>query len=100
MPLATRIKGAVPSKIFDILPVGIPVLFCGGGEGARIVNDYGVGFVSEPGDYEALGNNIRKIQTLSDAEYEQLSENCLKASNTDFDFDLQIRKCYEFLQKM
>lgn len=100
VPLATRIKGAVPSKIFDILPVGIPVLFCGGGEGARIVNDYGVGFVSEPGDYEALRNNIRKIQTLSDAEYEQLSENCLKASNTDFDFDLQIIKCYEFLQKM
>lgn len=100
VPLVTRIKGAVPSKIFDILPMGIPVLFCGGGEGAQIVNDYGVGFVSEPGDYESLGNNIRKIQSLSDAEYKQLSENCLKASHTDFDFDLQMKKCYKFLQEI
>ena len=98
VPLATRIKGAVPSKLFDLLPMGIPVLFCGGGEGARIVKEYNVGLVSEPGDYEALRDNIKKLQILSDFEYMKLSENCLNASNSDFDFDLQMTRCYDFLQ--
>ena len=100
IPLTTRIKGAVPSKIFDILPIGIPILFCGGGEGAQIVTDYNVGFVSAPGDYKALKANIEKIQGLPESEYEKLSENCLQASKIDFDFNIQMKSCYEFLQEV
>lgn len=99
IPLTTRIKGAVPSKIFDILPIGIPILFCGGGEGAQIVTTYNVGFVSDPGDYKALETNIIKIQGLSESEYKKLSENCLKASKTEFDFNVQMKNCYAFLQE-
>ena len=50
IPLAAAIHGAVPSKIFDLLPAGIPILFSGNGEGARIVEECGFGLVSEYGD--------------------------------------------------
>ena len=100
VPLAVRIKGAVPSKIFDILPMGIPVIFCGGGEGAEIVKQYQVGYVSEPGDYEGLEKNIEKLKSLSNDEYRQLSANCIQASKTDFDFDIQMKKSYLFIQNI
>ncbi len=100
VPLAVRIKGAVPSKIFDILPIGIPMIFCGGGEGAEIIKSYNVGYVSEPGDYQGLKANIEKLKSLTPEEYRQLSSNCIKASKNDFDFDTQMKKSYSFLQNI
>lgn len=98
VPLAVRIKGAVPSKIFDILPFGIPVVFCGGGEGAELVKQYEIGYVSEPADYTSLEANIGKMANLSAEEYSQLSMRCVEAAKNDFDFDVQIKKAYNFLK--
>lgn len=100
VPLAVRIKGAVPSKIFDILPIGLPVVFCGGGEGAEIVKDYGVGYVSTPGDYKALTENVKKLQSLADEEYRELTARCIHAAKTDFDFASQMSKAYDFLKRI
>ena len=100
VPLAVRIKGAVPSKIFDILPIGLPVVFCGGGEGAEIVKDYGVGYVSTPGDYKALTENVKKLQSLTDEEYRELTARCIHAAKTDFDFASQMSKAYDFLKRI
>ena len=100
VPLAVRIKGAVPSKIFDILPIGIPVIFCGGGEGAEIIKEYKVGYVSNPGDYEKLKENIIKLNSLSTDEYKQLSANCINVSKNDFDFDTQMQRCYTFIKNL
>ena len=54
IPLDGSYKGAVPSKLFDLLPLGVPILFCGGGEGEEIVKENQLGLVSAPGDYEGL----------------------------------------------
>lgn len=97
IPLTVRIKGAVPSKNFDVLPLGIPVLFCGGGEGAKIVLEYHIGFISNPGDYLTLQENIKKMSEMSETEYSEMSENCIKAAETDFSFTVQMKACYNFL---
>ena len=62
-PLTVRIRGAVPSKLFDLLPLGVPILFCGGGEGEEIVKENQLGLVSAPGDYERLSKNIQAMST-------------------------------------
>lgn len=98
VPLAVRIRGAVPSKIFDILPLGIPVLFCGGGEGAEIIREHSVGLVSEPGDYAAICENISQIASMSDEEFKQLSERCINVSQEYFNFDKQMKETLEFLE--
>lgn len=97
VPLAVAIKGAVPSKIFDLLPHGTPVLFSGGGEGEQIINNYGFGFVSPPGNYEALKQNIIKLKNLSNADYLSLRKHCIEASQQEFSFNEQIQRYYRFL---
>lgn len=97
VPLAVSIKGAVPSKIFDLMPVGVPILFCGGGEGANIINEYNIGYTSYPGDFKSLEDNILRLKNLSDDEYSVLKHNCLTASKTEFSFNQQLDKYYNFL---
>lgn len=99
VPLTVRIKGAVPSKIYDLLPVGIPILFCGEGEGAEIIEKYGLGYVSNSGDFVALANNILKIASLPEEEYKRMRMNCFAASCGDFSFEKQMEKYYYFLCK-
>ena len=100
VPLATRIRGAVPSKIYDILPQGLPILFCGGGEGANFINERGVGLISAPGDYEALTQNLEKLNRMSDADYEAMSERCLQVSRNELNFDKQMKQLCTFIRDL
>ena len=100
VPLATRIRGAFPSKVFDILPQGLPILFCGGGEGAKFVSTREVGFTSAPGDYAALIENIKSLRDMSEADYEAMSARCISVSKQELDFDRQMSECYEWLQSV
>ncbi len=99
IPLAAAIHGAVPSKIFDLLPAGIPILFSGNGEGARIVEECGFGLVSEYGDYKALEKNIRAFVDMSPAQYSAYSVNCLNASRDAFSFSKQLERFVGFLEE-
>ena len=98
IPLAAAIHGAVPSKIFDLLPAGIPILFSGNGEGARIVEECGFGLVSEFGDYSALEKNIKAFVDMSSEEYTVYSANCFNASLDSFSFSKQLGRFVEFLK--
>lgn len=95
--LVTHIYGAVPSKIFDLLPAGVPILFAGGGEGADIVSSNNFGLVCSNSDYRALEENIRSMKNMSDEEYNKLSENCLAASTGKFSFMHQMTEFVRFL---
>lgn len=98
VPLATRIRGAFPSKVFDILPQGLPVLFCGGGEGANFINEHFVGYISKPGDYEELIENIKKLRDIPEGDYEFMSARCIQVSQDELNFDKQLFECVRFLR--
>lgn len=99
IPLATHIYGAVPSKIYDLLPAGIPVLFSGGGEGARIVTENGFGLVSKHGDYVSLEKNIKVFVDMPSEEYSTYADNCLKAAAGEYSFAKQMESFCKFLGK-
>lgn len=100
VPLAVAIKGAVPSKIYDLLPHGTPILFCGGGEGEHIVSTNAFGLVSPPGDYDALSENIARLKSLSDAEYLSIRSNCKGAAAGEFSFDKQMQGYFQFINSL
>lgn len=97
--LVTHIYGAVPSKIFDLLPAGVPILFCGEGEGADIVSSNGFGLVCSNSDYKGLEDNIRAMKNMSEQDYGQLSSNCKSASLGKFSFKRQMQDFIAFLSE-
>ena len=98
VPLATRIRGAVPSKLYDTLPQGLPILFCGGGEGTQFISSRGVGLASEPGDYATLLKNIKSFSEMSLSEYENISKRCLEVSQKELNFERQLDETMEYLK--
>jgi len=54
-------EGARPSKMFPLLAAGIPLIFCGHGEGANLVREAKAGIVVPPGDPQALATAILQL---------------------------------------
>lgn len=98
IPLSKSIYGAVPSKIFDVISHGLPIIFCGDGEGARIISDYNLGYCCDPGDFSKLTANLIRLNNLSEMEYSKLSHNCMRVSKEEFDFHKQIKSLNRFLK--
>lgn len=68
VPLASsEMRGTVPSKLFEAMALGLPVLAVASGEAASLVSSSGGGLVSEPRDTKALAENIRRL--YYDREY-------------------------------
>ena len=69
IPLLNRIYGSVPSKIFELSLLGLPVIYFGGGEGEQIVREYELGWTAEAGNYSDLNLVLKGISK------DQLGEN-------------------------
>ena len=68
-------KGARPSKIFPAISTGTPVLYCGSGESANILEKYGCGKVAPPEDYKEIAKAVSELSRLPDENYQQMSKN-------------------------
>jgi len=90
IPLVTSIKGAVPSKIYEMTQLRVPILFCGGGDGAAIIGRYRLGLCSDPGDFPALQANIEQLEQMDQDDYQSLVESCEEAARSVFDFEEQL----------
>jgi len=96
IPLVNKIYGAVPSKIYEAMAAGVPILFSGTGEGATIISDNKIGLVSAPKDYTGLKENIIKIKD-SLILRNKMADNCRKTAADKFDRNVLIKKFSEKL---
>lgn len=69
----------IPSKLFEGMGMGIPVLHGVAGESAEIVAREGAGLVFEPENVEALLNGLRRFRDDSEF-YRTCSENSLRGA--------------------
>lgn len=67
------ILGTVPSKIYEAMAAGLPVLLLGGGESAELVRQSGGGKVVRPNDWEALHQALSELGNCTAADYNHLS---------------------------
>lgn len=66
VPLKDRLPGAVPSKVYEAMSSGLPVVLAANGEAAQIVKDSEAGIVVSPGQISALAEALRNL--VKDAE--------------------------------
>lgn len=62
VPLATHIPGATPSKLYEAMASGRPVVLVAGGEPAAFVREHRVGIVVAPGDGPGLVEALRTLR--------------------------------------
>jgi glycosyltransferase involved in cell wall biosynthesis len=61
IPLKSKIVGAVPSKIYEAMASGIPILLVAGGEARDIVEKSNSGLVASPGDFPSLSQAANRL---------------------------------------
>lgn len=91
IPLINRIYGSVPSKIFEMANLGLPMLYMGGGEGGDIVKDFQLGAVIEPGDFAALNRHVQSLSKITISDKTSLQE----IAKTQFSFDGQLENIHK-----
>ncbi|MBI5296397.1 MAG: glycosyltransferase family 4 protein [Chloroflexi bacterium] len=66
VPLRVQLTGAVPSKLYEAMSMGKPIILIAEGEAAKIVNDADCGIVVRPGDMEGLVSAILYLKSNPD----------------------------------
>ena len=74
VPLKLQLTGAVPSKLYEAMAIGKPVILIAGSEAAKIVREADCGIVVEPDDIAGLVNAIIYLKNNS-SERKRLGEN-------------------------
>jgi len=97
IPLQKEIFGAVPSKIYESMAAGLPILFAGGGEGATIVKNYGAGWICAPSDFEDMKKILQKIVHTPKQQIINMGQHCKEIAASQFDRSIQINNLHHFL---
>jgi glycosyltransferase involved in cell wall biosynthesis len=88
IPLVNRIYGSVPSKIFEMAYIGLPIIYIAGGEGGDIVSDHQLGEVISPKDYDSLNEVFENLIKRNSAYRKEIQE--IAKENFSFDRQLEI----------
>ena len=84
IPLACDIPGAVPSKLYEAMASGMPLVLAANGEPAEIVRKHQAGIVVVPGDVNGLAGAIHALRADQDkAAY--FAKNARRAAVENYD---------------
>lgn len=82
--LKTYIPGAVPSKLYEAMASGLPVVLVADGEAAEIVKQHDAGITVRPGDAEALARAVQSL-VADPMLRRKLGDNGRRAAEQHFD---------------
>lgn len=84
VPLKMQLTGAVPSKLYEGMAAGKPIILIAESEAAKIVQDADCGIVIKPGDIDNLAKAISYLATNADAR-QRLGENGRRVVKEKYD---------------
>lgn len=94
IPLANRIYGSVPSKIFEFSRLGLAILYYAGGEGEDIVKNSQLGWTVPVKRLDLLQEFIDglSIKNLQDFPKQKVQHNVLRKYNFEEQFEAFLKK--------
>ncbi|MBO6144315.1 MAG: glycosyltransferase family 4 protein [Prevotella sp.] len=98
IPLVKNIFGAVPSKIYESMAAGIPILFSGEGEGQRIVQNNDIGWTVPAKDYQQMKEVINSIVQHPET-IKAKSSNCRDCASKKFNRPKQVAALKDYLEQ-
>jgi len=75
----------IPGKVQSYMAAGKPILTMLSGEGSRIVEEAGCGYIAKSSDYEQLSNNIIAMSKLKQDELAELGHKAKCYAQAEFD---------------
>jgi glycosyltransferase involved in cell wall biosynthesis len=98
VPLTSYLLGAVPSKLYEAMASGRPIILVASGEASQIVNEHQAGITVEPGDIKCLVQALRTL--LAQPQLRRtLGENGRRAARQHFDREVIVSRYREFLKQ-
>jgi len=97
VPLINRIYGSVPSKIFELSKLGLPLLYFAGGEGEIIVRDFNLGWVISVNnleEFQVFINSLTRDKLLNFSIKE-----VQKSAVENFNFKIQFEELIDEIEK-
>lgn len=95
--LKTYIPGAVPSKLYEAMAAGKPVVLVASGEPAEIVNKHRAGIVVEPGDIGGLAAALQQLAANPGLRH-KLGANGRCAAEQYYDRNVIVDRFAQFLE--
>ena len=99
VPLVTDIKGAFPSKIFELIMHQVPVIYIGEGEAKEYLISKKLGYCLHPDKINQLPSLISEIFNLHKKNHKTLINNCKITLKKDLNFNVQFLKFLKFLNE-
>ncbi len=97
-PLKITLPGAVPSKIYEGMGSGVPVLVIAGGEPAEIINRTRAGLAVPPGDPAAAAAALRRLARSPELRAE-LGAAGRRAAEHEYNRDVIVSRFIDHLEK-
>ena len=96
VPLKVQLTGAVPSKLYEAMAVGNPIVLIAASEAAQIVKQADCGLCVSPGDVDGIARAVTILAENAD-ERTRLGDNGRTYVVQHFDRQAIIQQFYEFL---
>lgn len=89
IPQQQRLHGTVPSKLYEAMAAGLPVIFSGEGEAAEIVQRAACGWTASAGDWEQLMCCIKEFAAASEEFLAAMGQSGSRFAARNFCLDAQ-----------
>jgi colanic acid biosynthesis glycosyl transferase WcaI len=90
-------EGTLPAKLLPIMGTGVPVLYAGSGEAARLVRESKCGFVAASGDAATLASGARTLRENDDLRV-RLGRNARDFAETHLSWTAVAVRMTQFLE--
>lgn len=100
IPMRHYIRGTVPAKTYEAMASALPIVMSASGEAASLVASNKIGWVSDPGDYHSLIDNLKSIKQVDKQSVSDMKIRARKLAESTYNRSFQNEKLEKFIDEL